>query len=145
MGVMKTIPENKGRCSRPIALILAGYGSAFSSHRGLAREIRRAYGRGELYRGRNKFLVTLEGQPVIRYLLDAVTGAKRSRKPLYEKIVIYNDVESFTSHVDAALYPRVSVRQMTSSVAGHLRDFLPSVKKGQRVDIYFGDTPRVTS
>jgi CTP:molybdopterin cytidylyltransferase MocA len=142
---MKTISENKKGVSRPIALILAGYGSGFRSRRGLAREIRRAYGRGELYRGRNKFLIHLEGQPVIRYLLDAVAGAKRSGRPLYDRIVVYNDVESFSLHVDLSAYPRVTVRQMTSSVGGHLRDFLPSVLRDQRVDVYFGDTPRVTS
>lgn len=133
------------RNCHPVALVLAGYGSGFRARRGLAREIRRAYGRGELYRGRNKFLINLEGRPVISYLLDAVCGAKRKGRPLYERVAVYNDIESFMSVIEAAAYPRMELRQMTSSVSGHLCDFLPQLKRGQRCDIFFGDTPRVTS
>ena len=137
--------SGKRRKQSPVALVLAGYGSGFRSRRGLAREIRRAYGKGELYKGRNKFLINLEGKPVIGYLLDAVCGAKRKGRPLYERVVVYNDIESFRSVIDLPSYPRAEIRQMTPSVSGHLCDFLPHVKRGQRVDVFFGDTPRVTA
>ena len=42
-------------------------------------------------------------------------------------------------------YPGLTVKQMKDSVGGHLKDFCNKyIVYGQRVDIFFGDTPRIT-
>ena len=85
------------------------------------------------------------GKPIIQYVLDAVYNAKVGNKRIYEKIYVYNDIESFQDNIDTSKYKNLELRQMTSSVAGHYKDLYSTMEYGRRVDVYFGDTPRITS
>lgn len=139
---------------KPVALILAGY-DKFDSRTKLKKmqEIIEAYDGDVIYMGHNKFLHRLEGKPIIQYVLDAVYNAKKSspkgvggRNQLYEKIFIYNDIKSFEGVIDLSKYNNVHLHQMTDSVGGHWKDFYFNyIEYGQRVDVFFGDTPRITS
>ena len=136
----------KEKTYQPIALILAGYNKVDSAYRKkYIKEIKASYDGEELYIGENKFLYQIEGKHIIQYVLDAIYNAKINGKRIYEKIYVYNDVKSFQENIDTSKYKNLELRQMTASVAGHLKDLFPTVKYGQRVDIFFGDTPRITS
>ncbi|MBP7583275.1 MAG: hypothetical protein KBA61_04520 [Spirochaetes bacterium] len=132
---------------KPLALILAGYDKP--DRKTMIRrkkQIIEAYDGDEIFIGKNKFLQDLAGKPVIQYILDAVHGARRNGQPLYEKIYVYNDVQNFTDVIDTRKYDNLVVKQMTKSVGGHWRDFyFNHAEYGRRVDLFFGDTPRVTS
>lgn len=132
---------------RPFALILAGYDKVDKKTKMKRRqEIIESYDGDEIYIGNNKFLYDLGGKPVIQYVLDSVFNARKNGKPLYEKIFLYNDVKSFTDVIDVSRYPNLHVNQMTDSVGGHWKDFyFKHIDYGQRVDVFFGDTPRITS
>ena len=137
---------NNEKTYPPIALILAGYNKVNSAYRKkYAKEIRESYEGEELYIGENKFLYQISGKPIIQYVLDAVYNANINGKKIYEKIYIYNDIKSFKDNIDVSKYENLEIRQMTSSVAGHFKDFYPTMEYGRRVDIYFGDIPRITS
>jgi len=137
--------EHTGK--KPYAIILAGYDKP--DRRTMIkrkREIIESYEGDEIFIGKNKFLQDIAGKPVIQYLLDAVYNARKNGEPLYEKIFVYNDVQNFTDTIDTSLYHNLEVRQMKSSVGGHLRDFyFNHVEYGRRVDAFFGDTPRITT
>ncbi len=133
--------------SKPVALILAGYDKVDSeTKKRRNKEIREAYDGDELYIGQNKFLHTLARKPLIQYVVDAVYNAKKDRERIYDKIYVYNDIESFNEQIDVKQYPNLLLKEMTESVGGHWKDFyFKYIDYGQRVDIFFGDTPRVTS
>jgi len=137
--------EHTGK--KPYAIILAGYDKP--DRRTMIkrkREIIESYEGDEIFIGKNKFLQDIAGKPVIQYVLDAVYNARKNGEPLYEKIFVYNDVQNFTDTIDTSLYHNLEVRQMKSSVGGHLRDFyFNHVEYGRRVDVFFGDTPRITT
>lgn len=132
---------------KPLALILAGYDKPDRKTMiKRKKQIIEAYDGDEIFIGKNKFLQDLAGKPVIQHVLDAVYGAKKNGQPLYEKIYVYNDVKNFTSAIDTRKYGNLIVRQMKKSVAGHWKDFyFNHVDYGRRVDLFFGDTPRITS
>jgi len=146
--------SSKTKEMKPVALILAGY-DKFDSKTKLKKmqELIEAYDGDIIYMGHNKFLHRLEGKPIIQYVLDAVYNAKSGSKNtagknsrLYEKIFIYNDIRSFEGVVDLSKYDNVHLHQMTDSVGGHWKDFYFNyIEYGQRVDVFFGDTPRITS
>jgi len=131
----------------PVALILAGYDKVDKKTKMKKKqEIIESYDGDEIYIGNNKFLYELGGKPVIQYVLDAVFKAEKNGKPLYDKIYLYNDVKSFEEVIDVSKYPNLKVVQMTDSVGGHWKDFyFNHIDYGQRVDVFFGDTPRITS
>jgi hypothetical protein len=137
--------EHTGK--RPYAIILAGYDKP--DRRTMIkrkREIVESYEGDEIFIGKNKFLQDIAGKPVIQYILDAVYDARKNGEPLYEKIFVYNDVRNFTDAIDTSRYENLEVQQMKSSVGGHLRDFyFNHVDYGRRVDVFFGDTPRITT
>ncbi len=137
--------EHTGK--KPYAIILAGYDKP--DRRTMIkrkREIIESYEGDEIFIGKNKFLQDIAGKPVIQYVLDAVYNARKNGEPLYEKIFVYNDVQNFTDTIDTSLYHNLEMRQMKSSVGGHLRDFyFNHVEYGRRVDVFFGDTPRITT
>lgn len=132
---------------KPIALILAGYDKLdVETRRRKRREIREAYDGDEIYIGRNKFLNTIAGKPVIQYVLDAVFKARKGGRRVYDRIFVYNDTKSFQERIPVKAYPNLTVEQMKDSVGGHLKDFyFRHVEYGQHVDIFFGDTPRITT
>ncbi len=132
---------------KPVALILAGYDKLDpETKKKRSREIEEAYDKDELYFGRNKFLHQLAGKPVIQYVIDAVYNSRKDGKRIYDKIYVYNDIKSFNEHIDIKQYPNLVLEQMTESVAGHWRDFyFKHIDYGQRTDIFFGDTPRITT
>ncbi len=131
---------------KPLALILAGYDKLdLKTRRKKLEEIKKAY-HESLFIGRNKFLKDLNGQPVIKYVIDAVCNSRVDGQPVYEKIYVYNDIKTFKNHIDIEQYENLHVLQMKKSVAGHLKDFYENhVEYGRQVDIFFGDTPRITS
>ncbi|PKL40112.1 MAG: hypothetical protein CVV44_07820 [Spirochaetae bacterium HGW-Spirochaetae-1] len=131
---------------KPMALVLAGY-NRFDpvTKKKYKSEIQEAYDGEEIYLGENKFLYMLAGKPVIHYVIDAVNGARKDGEPLYDKIYVYNDVKSFRQMIDVDRYPHLILKQMTDSVGGHWKDFYRQIDYGQRVDVFFGDTPRITS
>lgn len=132
---------------KPFALILAGYDKPDRKTMIKRRkQIIEAYDGDEIFIGKNKFLQDLAGKPVIQYVLDAVYNAKKNGEQLYEKIFIYNDVKSFTGAINTRVYKNLEVKQMKKSVGGHLKDFyFNHVEYGRRVDVFFGDTPRITT
>jgi hypothetical protein len=132
--------------SKPVALILAGYDKLDSeTRRKRRREIIEAYDGDEIYMGRNKFLHNIAGKPIIQYVLDAVYNAKKNGKRLYERIYLYNDRRTFKRMIDDSKYSNFFLEQMKDSVGGHLKDFyFKYIDYGQRADIFFGDTPRIT-
>ncbi|MGB4269115.1 MAG: hypothetical protein WBK20_08040 [Spirochaetota bacterium] len=131
---------------KPIALILAGFDKPDRKTMiKRKKQIIEAYDGDSIFIGKNKFLQTLAGKPVIQYVLDAVYNAKKNGKPLYEKIYVYNDVQNFTDAIDTRKYTNLVVLQMKQSVGGHLKDFYNNyIDYGRRLDIFFGDTPRIT-
>ncbi len=129
-----------------IALILAGYNRVSNRVRKkMVREIKEGYDGDEIYMGENKFLYELAGHPIIKYVIDAVTGARKNGKKLYDEVHIYNDIKSFSERINVKAYPAVRLHQMKDSVAGHWKDFyFNHIGYGQKVDVFFGDTPRIT-
>ncbi len=132
---------------KPIALILAGFDKVDSeTKKKKKKEIEEAYESGELYYGQNKFLHTLGGKPIIQYVIDAVFNAKKDGKRIYDKIYVYNNIESFNKQIDVKQYPNLIIKEMKDSVGGHWKDiYFKYIDYGQRVDVFFGDTPRITS
>ena len=139
--------NNKKRSPKAVALILAGYDKFdLKTKLKLKKEITESYDGDEIFLGSNKFLYDLAGKPVIQYVLDAVHKAKINKKPIYDEIYVYNDVKSFTDVIDVSKYPNLYVKQMTESVGGHWNDFYHKyIDFGDRVDVFFGDTARVTT
>jgi hypothetical protein len=141
--------------SEPVALILAGFNKIDSKkkEKKIIEEMQEAYDGEIIYIGQNKFLKNLAGKPVIQYVIDAVYGAKKlnntkTKKPerLYDKIYVYNDIKSISEAIDLSKYPHLIIKQMKDSVGGHLKDFCRNcIEYGQKVDIFFGDTPRLTT
>lgn len=144
----KNNPGNHREADRqkPAALILAGYdkvGDETKKKRN--KEIIEAYDGDELYIGQNKFLQTLAGKPIIQYVIDAVYNAKVNGEKIYDSIYVYNDIKSFSEQIDVGQYPGLILNQMTDSIGGHWKDFyFNHIDYGQRVDVFFGDTPRIT-
>ena len=131
---------------KPIALILAGYNKInYKLRKKKNKEIMEAYDGEEIYMGKKKFLYDLAEKPAIQYVLDSVYNAKRNGKKLYDKIYIYNDIEMFSKVIDVKKYDNLVIKQMKDSVGGHLKDINAELKYGQKVDIFFGDTPRITT
>jgi len=131
---------------KPVALILAGCDRVDKETRRKRRkEIIQTYDGDEIYMGRNKFLYDIAGKPIIQYVLDAVSGASKDGIKIYDKIYVYNDVKSFSRMIDVSKYPDLTVVQMTDSVGGHWKHFYNNyIDYGQQVDVFFGDTPRIT-
>jgi bifunctional N-acetylglucosamine-1-phosphate-uridyltransferase/glucosamine-1-phosphate-acetyltransferase GlmU-like protein len=139
-----TVSDTNGAVPKTIALILAGkYKFDLITKRKHRKEIREAYDGEEIYLGENKFLYMLAGKPIIEYVLDSVYNAEENGRRIYDKIYVYNDVKSFYEKIDASRYDNLMVKQMTDSVAGHWKDFYRQIDYGQRVDVFFGDTPMV--
>ncbi len=132
---------------RTVALILAGYDKPNVLTRlKRRRELRQSYDGQIIYMGRNKFLEKIKNRPIIEYVLNAVVKAEKESKPIYDTIYIYNDIESIKKEINVTDYPRLELRQMKSSVGGNWKDFYTrDIKYGDRVDVFFGDTPRITS
>ncbi|HOT44880.1 MAG TPA: hypothetical protein PLM53_09830 [Spirochaetota bacterium] len=130
---------------KPVALIFAGYNKVDTATRKKTiEEIKEAYDGEEIYIGDNKFLHQLAGRPVIQYVIDAVYNAKKNGSRLYNDIYVYNDVESFKQQIDVSRYPNLHVLQMKDSLGGHWKDFyFNHAEYGQRIDAFFGDTPRI--
>ncbi len=131
----------------PVALILAGYDKPDAkTRRQKQKELEEAYDGDVIYMGKNKFLYDLGGQPVIKYVLDAVFNARKGGRRIYETIYLYNNIKDMQAAIDLKAYPNLVLKQMTKSVGGHWRDFyFNHLEYGQRVDVFFGDTPRITS
>ncbi len=131
---------------KPLALILAGYDKLdLKTRKKKQEEIQKAYNES-LFIGRNKFLQKINDKPIIKYVLDAVYNSRIGDEPIYETIYVYNDMKTFHNHIDVSKYDNLQVKQMKKSVAGHLKDFYENhVEYGRQVDIFFGDTPRITS
>ncbi len=130
-----------------VALILAGYDKPDLLTRLMRkRELSKSYDGEVIYMGRNKFLEKIGSRPVIQYVLDAVDKAKKNGKPIYDKIYIYNNIASIKHAINTTDYPRLELRQMQGSVGGNWKDFYNrDIKYGDRIDVFFGDTPRITS
>lgn len=132
---------------RTVALILAGYDKPdILTRLKRRRELRQSYDGEIIYMGRNKFLEKIGNRPVIEYVLNAVIEAEQNGAPIYDAIYIYNDIESIKKAIKISDYPRLELRQMQSSVGGNWKDFYTKdIDYGDRVDVFFGDTPRITS
>lgn len=143
---LKTDHSDKKKTAT-VALILAGYDKPdLLTKLKLRREMRQSYDGEIIYMGRNKFLEKIGTRPVIQYVIDAVNSAKKKGKPLYDKIYVYNDIDSVKKAINAADYDRLELRQMGKSVGGNLKNFYSeALAYGDRVDIFFGDTPRITA
>jgi len=130
-----------------VALILAGYDRPdFITRLKRKRELRRSYDGEIIYMGQNKFLEKIGDKPILQFVIDAVNGAKKKGKPLYDKIYVYNDIKSVKEAINTENYPRLELRQMKGSVGSNWRDFYSNdISYGDRVDVFFGDTPRVTT
>lgn len=139
----RTLKEKKST----VALILAGYDKPdLLTRLRKKRELSRSYDGEIIYMGRNKFLEKIGDRPIIQFVLDAVNNAKKNGKPLYDRIYIYNDIKSIRLAIDVDKYPRLELRQMKGSVGGNWSDFYAmDISYGDRVDVFFGDTPRVTT
>ncbi|MBN2041591.1 MAG: hypothetical protein JW864_16255 [Spirochaetes bacterium] len=138
------------KAKEPVALILAGYNKVDPETKKKAiQELNEAYDGDIIYMGQNKFLHDLAGKPVIQYVIDAVYNARKkgsSGQKLYNRIYIYNDIKTIRKSVDLAKYSNITVHQMKDSVGAHLQHFYENfIEYGQRVDIFYGDTPRITS
>ncbi|MCL2025481.1 MAG: hypothetical protein FWG92_01600 [Leptospirales bacterium] len=130
---------------KPYAMILAGYDKFDTmTKRKHKKEIREAYGE-DIFLGENKFLYAVAGKPIIQYVIDSVYNAKENGERIYDKIYIYNDIKTITKAIDLTKYDNIVLRQMTNSVAGHWKDIYGLIDYGQRVDTFFGDTPRITT
>ena len=138
--------HTKNEKNSTVALILAGYDKPdFLTKLRRRRELRQSYDGEIIYMGRNKFLEKIGKKPVIQYVLDAVYNAKKKGKPIYDKIYIYNDIESLKSSISIENYSRLELRQMQGSVGGNWKDFYTrDISYGDRIDVFFGDTPRIT-
>ena len=150
--ITETVPENEiisesNSKVKKIALILAGYNKMdFKSKKKQEKEMIEAYDGDPIYIGKNKFLQLLNGKPIIQYVLDAVYNAEINGKPIYDEIYVYNDVELFSNMIDLSQYNKVYIKQMKDSLAGHWKDFYYNHSDyGDRIDVFFGDTPRITS
>jgi hypothetical protein len=144
----KKAQPHKKNSSKPVALILAGYSKIDSeTKRKKIQEMQKAYDGEVIYMGQNKFLHNLAGKPVMQYVIEAVFNAKiTNTERLYDEIYVYNDNKSLKENIDLSKYPNLIAKQMKDSVGGHLKDFCRNyINYGQRVDIFFGDTPRITS
>jgi hypothetical protein len=151
----KTQTVKKQLNLKPVALILAGFNKIDSEKKKkkIIEEMQEAYDGEIIYIGQNKFLKNLAGKPVIQYVIDAVYNAKKSNgaknknpERLYDKIYVYNDIKSISEAINLSNYPHLIIKQMKDSVGGHLKDFCKKyINYGQTVDIFFGDTPRITS
>jgi molybdopterin-guanine dinucleotide biosynthesis protein A len=131
---------------KPIALILAGYNKInYKLQRKKNKEIMEAYDGEQIYMGKNKFLYDLSGKPAIQYVIDSVYNAKKNGQRLYDKIYLYNDIEMFSKVIDKKKYDNLIIKQMKDSVGGHLKDINSELEYGQKIDIFFGDTPRITT
>lgn len=132
---------------RTVALILAGYDKPNALTRlKRKRELRQSYDGEIIYMGRNKFLEKIGNRPIIEYVLNAVIKAEKEDKPIYDAIYIYNDIESIKKAIDVTDYPGLELRQMKNSVGENWKDFYTrDIEYGDRVDVFFGDTPRITS
>lgn len=130
-----------------VALILAGYDKPdLITRLRKRRELRQSYDGQIIYMGQNKFLEKIGTRPVIQYVIDAVNNAKKNGEPIYKKIFIYNDIESLKKAINISDYPRLELRQMQGSVGGNWKDFYSrDISYGERVDVFFGDTPRITA
>ncbi|MBP7737763.1 MAG: hypothetical protein KA369_17400 [Spirochaetes bacterium] len=130
---------------KPVALIFAGYNKVdTATKKKTIEEIKEAYDGDEIYIGDNKFLHQLAGRPVIQYVVDAVYNAKKNGQRLYSDIYVYNDAESFKQQIDVSAYDNLHVLQMKESLGGHWKDFYFNYAEyGQRIDAFFGDTPRI--
>ncbi len=142
---MEDHPACKDKKKR-VALILAGYDNPdILTKLKRRRELRQSYDGEIIYMGRNKFLEKIGNKPVIEYVLNAVHDAKVNGKPLYDKIYIYNDIDSLKKTISVEKYQRLELRQMAGSVGGNWKDFyINDIDYGDRVDVFFGDTPRIT-
>ena len=131
----------------PVALIMAGYNKVDpETKKKSSDELMQAYEGDIIYMGENKFLRPLAGMPVIEYVLDAVYNAKKKGERIYDRIYVYNDIKLFNEVVDTSKYHNLHVKQMRDSIGGHWKDFyFKYIDYGQRVDVFFGDTPRITS
>lgn len=129
-----------------VALILAGYDKPdLLTRLKLRRELRQSYDGEIIYMGRNKFLEKIGSRPVIQYVIDAVSNAGKNGRPIYDKIYVYNDIESLKKLINTTDYPRLELRQMKGSVGANWKDFYNrDIDYGDRVDVFFGDTPRIT-
>ena len=130
-----------------VALILAGYDKPdlFTRLR-RKRELSRSYDGEIIYMGQNKFLEKIGDKPILQFVIDAVNDAKKRGKTLYDKIYVYNDIKSVKAAINTGNYPRLELRQMKGSVGGNWSDFYSKdISYGDRVDVFFGDTPRVTT
>ncbi len=144
----KKITQNRNINLKPVALILAGYSEIDSeTKRKKMKELEEAYDGEVIYMGQNKFLHNLAGKPVIQYVIEAVFNARKTKNErLYDRIYVYNDIKSINEYIDLSKYPNLIVKQMKDSVGGHLKDFCRNyIDYGQKVNIFFGDTPRITS
>jgi len=130
-----------------VALILAGYDKPdLLTRLKRRRELRQSYDGEIIYMGRNKFIEKIGSKPVIQYVLDAVNGVEKEGLPLYDRIYLYNDIESLKKAFNTGNYSRLELRQMQGSVGGNWKDFYTNdINYGDRVDVFFGDTPRITS
>lgn len=130
-----------------VALILAGYDKPdLLTKLKRRRELRQSYDGEIIYMGRNKFIEKIGSMPVVQYVLNAVSNAEKNGKPLYDRIYLYNDIESIKKAFNTEEYSRLELRQMKGSVGGNWKDFYTKdINYGDRVDVFFGDTPRITS
>lgn len=130
-----------------VALILAGYDKPdFLTKLKRRRELRQSYDGEIIYMGRNKFIEKIGSMPVVQYVLNAVNDAKKAGQPVYDRIYLYNDIASIKKAFNTAEYPRLELRQMQGSVGGNWKDFYTKdINYGDRVDVFFGDTPRITA
>ncbi len=129
-----------------VALILAGYDKPdLLTKLKLRRQLRQSYDGEIIYMGRNKFLEKIGSKPVLQYVIDAVNNAEKNGKPVYDKIYVYNDIDSLKKMIITSGYPRIELRQMKGSVGANWKDFYNNdIDYGDRIDVFFGDTPRIT-
>ncbi len=143
---MKSNQTSKSKTST-VALILAGYDKpGLLTKLKLRRELRQSYDGEIIYMGRNKFLEKIGSKPVLQYVIDAVNNAEKKGKPIYDKIFVYNDIESLKKLINTGDYPRLELRQIKNSVGANWKDFYNrDIDYDDRIDVFFGDTPRITS
>jgi hypothetical protein len=134
--------ENK----KTIALVLAGYDKPdFITKLRRMKELRQSYDGEIIYMGRNKFLEKIGDKVCLQYVIDAIQSSRKGAGPIYDRIYLYNDVRSVQDALDMKKYPELILKQMKGSVGANLKDFyFNEITYGDRVDIFFGDTPRIT-
>ncbi len=138
--------NNRNNKERTVALILAGYDKIDpKTKRKRKKELKEYYDGEIIYLGRNKFLEKIGHKTVLQYVIDTVYSARDKDKPVYESIYVYNDVDSMKKDIDQSAYTNVNFRQMKGSVGENWKDFyFNEISYGDRVDVFFGDTPRIT-